>query len=622
MVPSYQAKQKAQKLALREALAAKGRVKILGLTLDDYIKYFFGGNALTAIVILALIMIFLFKEGAEFFPDNRDSLQLYRRAGLEFVDYADDQINAYTALNRDLSGLRLQLLERLTLREGKTAEEANLLLAGFDRFAAAFSASIAPTRALVDSWKERVLELKAKEVSNKNYAIAARLARDSGDEEQAKEYDKEIVPADFAAMETALKNAANFGRYRSLNGEMENHVLKLLDEAKWASPGEVGEMEASLPQDAAREGGAVPAKPGALEPEAPAAEEGGASALMKEALAMMENTGDVAEAEEVEIPPLKPFQGPFPMPAAGQEKRFEAFKSDVRAYFRSLPPTYKKMEAWEPERPIGFAASVGSFFFGARWLTNSFWQDFYGILPLFFGSLLISIVALLIAVPLSVAAGIYINQLASQAEQHIIKPYIEFIGAIPSVVLGFFGIAVLGTALRALSQWEWLAWVPGFPMSERLNILTAGVLLALMAIPTIFTLVEDALNNVPRYFVEASYALGANKIQTIFRIMVPAALSGIIAAVLLGFGRVIGETMVVLLCAGNRIVIPDFMEGIGIFFQPTHTMTGIIAQEMGEVDQGSLHYRALFMVGMMLFLISLGLNYLAQKVVKKFRIGD
>jgi phosphate transport system permease protein len=261
-----------------------------------------------------------------------------------------------------------------------------------------------------------------------------------------------------------------------------------------------------------------------------------------------------------------------------------------------------------------------AFLFGREWLTASSWQDWYGVLPLFIGSLLVSLVALLIAVPLGVAAAIYVNQLASPAEQRFIKPSIEFISAIPSVVLGFFGIAVLGQALRALSQWSWLSWVPGFPFSERLNVLTAGCLLALIAVPTIFTLAEDALNGVPRAFKEASFALGANRLQTIVKIIVPAALSGIVSAVLLGLGRVIGETMVVLLCAGNRIAIPDFSAGLSVVTQPVHTMTGIIAQEMGEVVRGSIHYRALFVVGLALFFLSLLINYVAQGIVRRYRL--
>jgi phosphate transport system permease protein len=167
-----------------------------------------------------------------------------------------------------------------------------------------------------------------------------------------------------------------------------------------------------------------------------------------------------------------------------------------------------------------------------------------------------------------------------------------------------------------------MKWVPFFPISERLNVFTAGSLLALMAVPTIFTLSEDALRNVPRGFKEASYALGADRLQTIVRVLIPTALSGIISAVLLGLGRVIGETMVVLLCAGNRIAIPDFTQGLGLgaIFQPVHTMTGIIAQEMGEVVRGSIHYRALFMVGLVLFTLTLGINYLAQKIVARYRL--
>jgi phosphate transport system permease protein len=168
-----------------------------------------------------------------------------------------------------------------------------------------------------------------------------------------------------------------------------------------------------------------------------------------------------------------------------------------------------------------------------------------------------------------------------------------------------------------------MAWVPFFPLQERLNSFTAGCLLALMAIPTIFTLAEDAINNVPRHFKEASLAIGATPLQTTLRVIVPTALSGIISAIMLGFGRVIGETMVVLLCAGNRIKVPDFTNGMGVFFEPVHTMTGIIAQEMGEVVRGSLHYRALFMVGIVLFFASLAINLSAQWVVKKYRkVGD
>jgi len=309
------------------------------------------------------------------------------------------------------------------------------------------------------------------------------------------------------------------------------------------------------------------------------------------------------------------------MPDAALQTQIDKIKSRTQELIKTFPGIETEMQAWKHDAPIPAYRTLTSFLFGRQWLTASFWQDWYGIVPLLVGSLLVSIIALVIAVPLGVSAAIYVSEIATAQEKNFIKPYIEFVSAIPSVVLGFFGIAVLGTLLRWISQLSFLSWVPGFPMSERLNSLTAGCLLAFMAVPTIFSLAEDALNNVPKHFKEASYALGANRFQTIVRILIPASLSGIISAVLLGFGRVIGETMVVLLCAGNRIAIPDFTEGLGAFVQPVHTMTGIIAQEMGEVVQGSIHYRALFMVGIVLFLLSLAINYVAQLIVRRYRIS-
>jgi phosphate transport system permease protein len=296
--------------------------------------------------------------------------------------------------------------------------------------------------------------------------------------------------------------------------------------------------------------------------------------------------------------------------------QLSGFDKQVRALAAAIPGYQKQLEAWNAQTPLPWYAGIVSFFFNTNWLTASSWQDYYGILPLLYGSTLISLIALVIAVPLGVGAGVYINQIATPWEQNIVKPAIEFISAIPSVVLGFFGVAVLGEFLIELSRWGLL---PHF--EQRLNAMTAGILLAFMAIPTIFTLTEDAINNVPRSFKEASYALGANRLQTIWRIILPASLSGVISAVLLGFGRVIGETMVVLLCAGNRIAIPPLSDGLMAVFQPVHTMTGIIAQELGEAENGSIEWRALFMVGLFLFIISLVINFLAQRVVQKYKIS-
>ena len=310
-----------------------------------------------------------------------------------------------------------------------------------------------------------------------------------------------------------------------------------------------------------------------------------------------------------------------PLQNAKARRSLAKWKTKTQNYLAELPATAQRLRTWNMQEPVPAYRAVTSFLLGKNWITASFWQDWYGIIPLLVGSTMVSVVALFIAVPLGVSSAIYVSEIAAPAEKRLIKPYIEFISAIPSVVLGFFGIAVVGQAVRTLSQLPAMKWVPFFPIGERLNVFTAGCLLALMAVPTIFTLAEDALRNVPRGFKEASYALGANRLQTILRVLVPASLSGIISAILLGLGRVIGETMVVLLCAGNRIAIPDFTQGLGAFFEPVHTMTGIIAQEMGEVVRGSIHYRALFMVGLFLFALTLGINYLAQKIVGRYRMS-
>jgi phosphate transport system permease protein len=349
---------------------------------------------------------------------------------------------------------------------------------------------------------------------------------------------------------------------------------------------------------------------------APAGNEAEQMATLRSATDKFAQIADSMKAQINEL-----LATPPALTSAKERKAFAKWKAEVEAYLKQLPAVVEKLRAWDPNKPVPAYRAITSFLFGTQWITASFWQDWYGIIPLFVGSLMVSVVALVIAVPLGICGAIYVSEVASPIEKSLIKPYIEFISAIPSVVLGFFGIAVLGETIRAISRASFMQWVPFFPISERLNVFTAGCLLALMAVPTIFTLAEDALRNVPRGFKEASYALGGNRLQTIVRVLVPAALSGIVSAVLLGLGRVIGETMVVLLCAGNRIAIPDFTQGLGAFFQPVHTMTGIIAQEMGEVVRGSIHYRALFMVGLVLFAITLAINYGAQKLVMRYRMS-
>lgn len=515
----------------------KRRLRFLGLTLDDTIKAFFGGNALVAVVVLTLITVFLAREGIGFFAQNRTNLEVYRRAGLEYVDFLRQQTDDHTALTRYLSDLRLRQLTWLTGPGRKPLEEANAALASFDAFAEKFASTVDPLRALVSELSEQSTAIKTK------FMVS----------EDRREEQRQLLAERKTAAAAAVK-------------------VETVDFAAELKP-----MLATLP--ATKE--TIRAFGGSL-------------------IALL----DAAPA------PVAPELQP----------RLDRFRQLTREYVGGFPAIEHDLETWDFRRPVSALEAFSAFVFGRQWLTASFWQDWYGIVPLLVGSLLVSLVALLLAVPLGVGAAIYVNQIATEREQRFIKPCIEFISAFPSVVLGFFGIAVLGEALRVLSRQPWLSWFPGFPYAERLNILTAGCLLALIAVPTIFTLAEDALNNVPRALKEASFALGATRLQTIVKIIVPASLSGIISAVLLGLGRVIGETMVVLLCAGNRIAIPDFSAGLAVVVEPVHTMTGIIAQEMGEVVRGSIHYRALFVVGLALFLLSLLINYVAQGIVRRYRL--
>jgi phosphate transport system permease protein len=516
----------------------KKRVKLLGLTVDDCIKAFFGGNAAISIIVLALITYFLFREGAGFFGQNRQNLEVYRHAGLEYVDIIRAQTEDHTALTRYLSDVRLRASNYLTEEKKVSVDEANASLAAFDEYAGSFSDAIEPVRGIVSELGDVATAIKTKFIINEDKKEEKLQLLAEGRTADAEKV--QITPVDFAAELKVL--TGTLPAYKDANREFTNKLTAVLTKA-------------------------------------PA------------------------------------------MPTPELQARISRFEALTRDYLGTFPEVERKLLSWDYKKPVSAWEAFSAFIFGREWLTASFWQDWYGIIPLFVGSLMVSLVALMLAVPLGVGAAIYVNQIATTREQKLIKPSIEFISAIPSVVLGFFGIAVLGQALRALSQQPWLSWMPGFPYSERLNILTAGCLLALIAVPTIFTLAEDALNNVPRALKEASFALGASRLQTTLKIIVPASLSGIISAVLLGLGRVIGETMVVLLCAGNRIAIPDFTRGLAVITEPVHTMTGIIAQEMGEVVRGSIHYRALFVVGLVLFVLSLLINYAAQHIVRRYRIS-
>lgn len=225
----------------------------------------------------------------------------------------------------------------------------------------------------------------------------------------------------------------------------------------------------------------------------------------------------------------------------------------------------------------------------------------YGFLPLLAGSLIVTAGAVAIALPLGLTTAIYLGEIAPQRQREILKPFIEILAGIPSIVLGFLGWVVLAPLVQRA----------GAPSG--LTAFTGSLILAYMALPTIISISEDALYAVPREYRDGALAIGATRWQMIWRVVVPAARSGIVTAVMLGIGRAIGETMAVMMVTGNAANIPEL--GINAFFQPVRTMTATIAAEMGEVANGSTHYSVLFGIGICLFVITFLLNSLAARVV-------
>ena len=251
--------------------------------------------------------------------------------------------------------------------------------------------------------------------------------------------------------------------------------------------------------------------------------------------------------------------------------------------------------------PIFQQISVFKFIFGSAWYPT-YDPPEYGIWPLIVGSLVVTFFACLIAVPLGVLSAIYISEIAPGAIKEYLKSIIELLAGLPSVVLGFFGMVIVAPWLQET-----------FDLPTGLNIINASVMLAIMAIPTISSISEDAIYAVPREFKEASYALGATKYETIIKVIVPAALSGISTAVILGMARAIGETMVVLMVAGGAAAIPQSI------FDSVRPMPASIAAEMGEAPFGSGHYHALFATGIVLFFVTLAFNLIADYFSNKFK---
>jgi phosphate transport system permease protein len=228
-------------------------------------------------------------------------------------------------------------------------------------------------------------------------------------------------------------------------------------------------------------------------------------------------------------------------------------------------------------------------------------ENYFGLLPLISGSLIITLGAGLVAVPFGIGTAVFIAEIAPRWAREILKPLVELLGGLPSVVLGFLGILVFSPYLRILLN-----------LPTGLTALAGSILLGGIAVPTVVSVAEDALDAVPRGYREGAWALGATKWQTIWRVTLPAARSGVLTAVMLGVGRAIGETMTVMMVTGNA---PVLATGLGAFFAPVRTMTATIAAEMGEVANGSVHYHVLFLIGITLFLISLIVNVTASAVV-------
>lgn len=249
--------------------------------------------------------------------------------------------------------------------------------------------------------------------------------------------------------------------------------------------------------------------------------------------------------------------------------------------------------------PILKSVSPIQLVFGRHWYPVHEPPEF-GILPLILGSLMVTVGALLVALPLGLGCAVYVSEVAHPRIREVVKPFIEILAGIPSVVYGFFGMVFLAPIIQRLLH-----------LPTGLTGGTASIILGIMALPTVASIAEDSISAVPRQLREASFALGANRWETITRTVIPAAKSGIFTAAILGVGRAIGETMTVLMVAGGSAVIPRR------FFAPVRPMTSTIAAEMGEAPMGGTHYHALFAIGLLLFLITLGLSLLVERMKER-----
>jgi phosphate ABC transporter permease protein PstC len=250
--------------------------------------------------------------------------------------------------------------------------------------------------------------------------------------------------------------------------------------------------------------------------------------------------------------------------------------------------------------PTFFEISIIDFLFGREWFPASFKNPRFGALPLMMGSFLVVFFAVLIAVPLGLICAVYIAEVADHRLSEIMKPVIEILAGIPSVVYGFIALVLLSGAIQN-----------AFNTTYRLNAFNGALILSIMILPTIISISEDAIVAVPRDYKEASLALGATRWETIRRVTLPSSKSGIAVAIMLGLGRAVGETMAVLMATGNSPLITLNP------LSSVQTMTAVIAIEMGEVVFGSLHYHALFAIGLLLFIITFAINFMVDRLIHR-----
>lgn len=656
--------------------------KVLGVGKQELIKYFFGGNAFISIVVLLLITIFLAREAIYFFPQSNTNLKIYRQAGLEFTDYTDDQLKYQQRLkslatnvkqyelfhragfgeyvpkvfsemkNQASEKMKPEILsfkisaDRISSKEiiwsiwskGKNEEKKALAAKQQKEFTDQFNNAkrILAKRINTVAYEISINKLKpeikqiAYKIDNTDPSVFPKLqqalvefysnytgkeftpefVKSSSDEgiRRKNEIAKDDIFTNLSDIEKTL--TVSYLDFNKMVNELRERVSVIKDRAvsyfiskekeialkegiPLASPERKAELEVQLARIISKE-----------------PDYGNLAIETTAYLPQHKQLHDTMVASTISA--LSKLPSPEDLENPEAQIKLKTLITLSENYPEFMQSQRAKLENWKYDKPITTLDSLGSFFFGSKWVANSSWNNFFGLKPLFGGSLFITLIAVTIATPFAVGGAIYVNRLASPLEQNIIKPIIEFIQAIPSVVIAFLGVLVVGQKILSLSYSDMLNWIPGFPAQGEQMMLTAGILLAFMAVPTMFTLAEDAINNVPKSYREASLALGATKLQTVLKVILPCSLSGVVAAVLLGFGRIIGETMVVLLVAGGRIKWPD------TWTDPVHTMTGIIAQSTGEAAAGSIQYRALFLVGLMLFLISLILNSLAQNVIKRY----